>query len=336
MKSMEPRNLNVKSSGLLSTDQPSERERRLAMAVNRLPSFNQGSAPAEAGAPQSSDPDVQQVQKLETNLIVRSAWANRHELNFDSAEFAALREEIRSAGGNVQPIKVRRLRFIKAPGMHEVPARYEIVFGHRRYEACRLEGLPVLAMISQMNDQELFVEMDRENRARKNLSPWEQGQMYRRALDQGLFASRRALAEALGVDHSALSKAVTLAELPQVVIDAFPSPLDLQFRWGQPLKAALSADEAAVLKLADELKARRGQLSAKDVFDALTAQPAVQTRATAVTPALIKIEAAGRRAEISMSDKGDTLVAIESGAVRPEQLPQLEALIRDFLMSGQA
>ena len=51
-------------------------------------------------------------------------------------------------------------------------------------------------------DQELFEQMERENRSRSDLSAWEQGAMYRRALDDGLYPSLRQLAESLDVDPS--------------------------------------------------------------------------------------------------------------------------------------
>ena len=50
------------------------------------------------------------VRLLEPSRIAPSRWANRHETSFADAEFALLKEEIRSAGGNVQPIKVRPLK----------------------------------------------------------------------------------------------------------------------------------------------------------------------------------------------------------------------------------
>ena len=64
--------------------------------------------------------------------------------------------------------------------------------------------------------------MERENRERQDLSPWEQGMMYRRALDLGLFTSNRALATALGIDHSNVGKSLALARLPDEVVAAFP------------------------------------------------------------------------------------------------------------------
>ena len=47
-----------------------------------------------------------------------------------------------------------------------------------------------------VSDHELFSAMDRENRERADLSPYEQGTMYRRAVDEKLYPSNRRLAEA--------------------------------------------------------------------------------------------------------------------------------------------
>jgi ParB family chromosome partitioning protein len=58
--------------------------------------------------------------------------------------------------------------------------------------------------------------------------------MYRKALDEGLYPSLRKLAESVKVDVSLVSKSVSLARLPEAVVAAFPSPLDIQFRWAQP------------------------------------------------------------------------------------------------------
>src|SRR5690606_26125628 len=129
--------------------------------------------------------DAEVTRRLDPQQIVASKWANRDQTHFQTDAFARLKSEIENAGGNVQPIKVRAL----AGGAGE-GARWEIVFGHRRHRACLELGLPVLAMVQQdMKDADLFVEMERENRERADLSAWEQGVMYMRALEQGLFPS---------------------------------------------------------------------------------------------------------------------------------------------------
>lgn len=175
---------------------------------------------------------------LDPSVIHPSRWANRHELSFAGSDFQQLKDEIAGAGKNVQPIKVRPL--------DKQPGQYEIVFGHRRHRACLELGLPVEAIVEAMDDQALFAEMDRENRLRADLRPYEQGVMYQRALDDGLFSSQRQLSEKLGVNVSAVSRALDIAALPQHVLDAFSSPLSIQFRWSALLKDAIKTDADAV------------------------------------------------------------------------------------------
>ena len=208
--------------------------------------------------------DAKATRLLDAELVVRSQYANRHVENFSGPEFERLKADIRDAGGNVQPIKVR----VKA---NSESTQYEIVFGHRRHEACRQLGLPVLALVDNLEDRALFVEMDRENRARKDLSPWEQGVMYRKALDEKLFPSNRKLAEAIGVDLSALGKALALASLPDVIVAAFSNRSDLQFRWAKPLTDAWSANPGQVERRAKDLASRTPRLSARATLEGLMA-----------------------------------------------------------------
>ena len=172
--------------------------------------------------------DVTPAKKLDSSLVVPSKWANRHRDSFDSKDFEELKADVKSAGGNVQAIKVR-------PILNSNPQKFEIVFGHRRHRACLELDLPVLAVIESISDHVLFAEMDRENRQRADLRPYEQGEMYRRALEEGLYESLRKLADAIGVPVSSVSAAVKIAKLPLEILDAFSSRLDIQYRWASPL-----------------------------------------------------------------------------------------------------
>ena len=127
---------------------------------------------------------------------------------------------------------------------------YEVVFGHRRHQACLELDINVLAMIEDLDEKSLFVEMDHENRQRKDLRPYEQGVMYARALDEGLFPSMRKMAEEVGVEAGTASKAIALARLPAEVLAAFVSPLDLQFRWASDLTQAIQKNPELVLSKA--------------------------------------------------------------------------------------
>jgi len=259
---------------------------------------------------------------LDPKLIRRSRWANRHEASFSDPLFNLLKQEIGNAGGNVQPIKVRRVS--------DSSFEFEIIFGHRRHQACLELGLPVLALVDNVSDADLFVEMDRENRARKDLSPWEQGMMYRRALREGLFPSNRKLAEAVGADLSAVGKALALADLPAVVVDAFPSPLEIQFRWAKPLTDAVALDLNGVVNRLSNLGDAKAKRTAKQVFDAVVSDGG----GTVPPPSVSMIDVGGARATVSMSPKGRTLIEFETGVVSVSRLGALVKVIEEFLATN--
>jgi ParB family chromosome partitioning protein len=207
--------------------------------------------------------------KLDARSVHRSKWANRDAASFRTSEFASLKSEIESAGGNVQPILVRPLA--------GRAGQYEVVFGHRRLQACLELGLPVLALVAQveMPDAQLFVAMDRENRERQDLSPIEQGRMYAQALEEKLFPSARQMADSLGVSNAWISKTMSVATLPLPVIEAFASPLDIQPVHAKEIHLAIEKDQRAVLKRAEKL---RGQgLKAAAVAEHLVNGPRSQS-----------------------------------------------------------
>jgi ParB family chromosome partitioning protein len=200
-------------------------------------------------------------KKIDPNLIDPTQYANRHKDSFNTASFLRFKDEIEQAKGNVQPILVRQK-------LNE-PGRFEIVFGHRRHMACKELGIYVLASIciEYISDIELFSAMDRENRGRADLSNYEQGVMYQRALDAGLHTSKRQMAESLGVSHTWVNNVLSVANLPTPIIECFKSPLDITHRHAKLINTALDNDRKLVLKRAEKLRDKR--LSASAVLSGL-------------------------------------------------------------------
>ena len=245
------------------------------------------------------------VESIDPKRIVPSAYANRHELSFTGPEFADLKAQIASAGRNVQPIKVRRVGSDGDGGQ-----TFEIVFGHRRHRACLELDLPVAAIVEDLGDVDLFAQMDRENRGRENLSPWEQGMMYKRALDNGLFPSQRQLAAAVGAQSGNVSTAIQLASLPVEVVEAFVSPLELQFRWGTELKAALERDADGVLLRAVEIRSATPRPDARETLGRLTAVGHVSS--VPLEQFMSKGKVAGTWEEDS---RGNVVIRLKSGGL---------------------
>jgi ParB family chromosome partitioning protein len=255
------------------------------------------------------------VRMVDPKKIIASKWANRAQQNFDTDDFIALKEEIANAQGNVQPIKIR-------PVKGEIE-QYEIIFGHRRHRACLELDLPVLAVIEPVSDQDLFKEMDRENRTRLDLSPWEQGKMYRRALSDGLFLSIGELSKELGVDKGNLSKSLKLADLPDEIVEAFASPLELQYRWAKLLSDAVEQDADGVFKRASELKGRARP--GKEVLEHLLGL------APKAGPEVESIIVDGRVIAKMVIDGDKVNVQFEDKALSTEKKQKLPQLLRDFL-----
>ena len=271
------------------------------------------------------------LRKLDPSIIRPSKWANRHEASFLTAEFEELKAEIAAAGGNVQPIKVRPALVLNGstpPGERT----FELIFGHRRHRACAELGIPVLAAVEEASDVSLFEQMERENRGRKNLSAWEQGTMYRRALDDGLYSSLRRLAEGLGVDISLVSKSVSLARLPEAVVAAFQSPLDIQFRWAARLTEAMQKDPDGTLSRARAISETRGNLGAATILAKLVGLP--DSPPGRSPPQTLTISKAGKvAARLTADAKGRAVVHFEAGELPETKRKSLVKVIEDFLKS---
>ena len=261
------------------------------------------------------------TRHLPPEAVVPSKYANRDERGFLSDEFKAFADEIESSGGNVQPVKVR-------PVVGSDPQRYEIVFGHRRHRACLERGQQLLATIEPIDDRVLFQEMDRENRLRADLSAYEQGEMYRKALDNGLYPSMRAMAEALGAQVGNVSTAIRIARLDPVILDAFPSRLDIRFRWGSLLEDALTKSREQVLNVAKEIAAERKNGTTISAAEALTRMCSATRSAPGKAGNEEEIVASGRRIGVIQRSKGRVVIVLDDHAFPDEALSDVLDAVR--------
>jgi len=269
------------------------------------------------------------AQKLDPKLVKPSKWANRDEGSFRGTAWESFRDEISSAGGNVQPIKVRGVRPANTPSLV-----YEIVFGHRRHRACLELGLPVLAMVADTTDKELFEQMDRENRHRTDLTIYEQGEMYRQALDEGLYPSVRKLSERLGVGLGNASECVAIARLPAQVLNGFESRLDIQRRWAGPLAAAVQKDPDHVLAVAAAVEAERvaGRVvKSGEVFKRLTTIHEDIPSGSVVVAKSVSVQGGGDKAGKIGFNAKKRIFEITLSGLAPSEMKAVESAIKALI-----
>jgi ParB family chromosome partitioning protein len=208
--------------------------------------------------------DIIPVKLIAPELIKPSKFSNRLEINFESADFEELKKSISESSVNVQPIKVR-----ETPGGE---GDYEIVYGHRRHRACLELGIPVAAIvIKEMTEKQLFCEMEKENQFRKNVSPYEQGLLYKKVLDSGLYDSALSLSKDIGVEQAIISKSVSLINLPIEIAKSFPDVTAIQFNWITPLKKAYEKASSKVINEALEISKDVIRPAAVDIYKRLVA-----------------------------------------------------------------
>lgn len=160
-------------------------------------------------------------------------------------------------------------RPLRADPDHDV----ELICGARRLFVARHLNVPLLVDVREMTDRAAVIAMDIENRQRLDISPYERSLSFARCLRAGYFESQDDLAKALKISQSQVSRVLTLACLPSVVVSAFPNPLEIREGWGVDLTAVLQdvRKRQAMITCARALASRLPKSAAVDVYQQLIA-----------------------------------------------------------------
>ena len=206
---------------------------------------------------------------------------NGHERLEGSINEDTCREEIESVAKHGQRLPVLA-RFIKTDPAHDI----ELVYGARRLFVARHLNVPLLVEIRTLTDREAIVALDIENRMRKELSPYERGRSFQNWLRAGLFVSQDELARELNISASQVSRLLKLAQLPSVLVNAFPSPMEICENWGRDLIELWSTNECRdkVARAARTIAKETPRPAASAVFERLLATDTEEWRRRTARP----------------------------------------------------
>lgn len=149
----------------------------------------------------------------------------------------SLIDSIQAENGNRIPVVVRRTP--------QGPCQYELVIGTRRHwavswlNAHHYPDIELVAIIEDLDDEAAFRLADIENREREDISDLERGMNYRAAVDAYYDGVQARLADRVKLSKSMLARYIGLTDIPDTVISAFNSPMDLQVRHGDKLLPVL-------------------------------------------------------------------------------------------------
>jgi ParB family chromosome partitioning protein len=200
----------------------------------------------------------------------------------------SLIDSIQAENGNRIPVVVRRTP--------KADLAYELVIGTRRHwaiawlNANHYPDIELVAIIEDIDDEAAFRLADIENREREDISDLERGINYRAAVDAYYDGIQSRMADRVKLSKSTLARYIGLTEIPQTVVSAFASPMDLQVRHGDKLlpllrnPATRSKMEEAAMQIAAEQSFRQSgdeePISGSEVVARLIKPSSVRTGRT--------------------------------------------------------
>ncbi|GGG66740.1 ParB/RepB/Spo0J family partition protein [Edaphobacter dinghuensis] len=169
--------------------------------------------------------------EIPLDQIERNPFQTR--TRFDDSKLAELASSI-AATGVVQPILVRPL---------DMPGRYQLIAGERRWLASRRVGKSTIpAIVRQVSDEQTLEITIVENLQRADLNPMEQARAYQR-LSQQFHLTQEQMATRTGKERASVANFLRLLKLPETV-QAKVETGELSFGHA---RALLSLDSAEVM-----------------------------------------------------------------------------------------
>lgn len=201
------------------------------------------------------------------------------------------------------------------------PSRLELVSGVLRLAAIRKinEGrpkhaVPLLVEVRAMDDRQAFALVDAENRVRTDIAPIERARSYQFAITR-IYGTEAALAEALTLNKSSVSRTLDVARLPAEVRALVTDVREISAAQASSFMTAWREDELrpTLLQLAAELQ-KGGPAAASNVFEAFRAATAVSSGASEVCLA-VETETIGR---LRRRASGALAIELKAGAAKYE------------------
>ncbi len=156
----------------------------------------------------SGDTAIDDIRRLSIDLLDPNPFQPR--MNFDEDMLRDLAESIRTQGV-LQPILVRP--------HPDVPGRYQIIAGERRWRAAGIAGLHEIPVICrELSDVESAAAALIENLQRENLNPIEEAEGYQR-LVQNFGLTHETLGIAVSKSRAHVGNIMRLLTLPETVRD---------------------------------------------------------------------------------------------------------------------
>jgi ParB family chromosome partitioning protein len=208
----------------------------------------------------------QRKSKIQKTSVQRQAWVdpsccrpwehhNRAYELLTEERCADLIAGFRTQGRQQRPAVVRSLNGEDRIGEEGQTHDFEIISGVRRHWVVSwLRGKgevntkdePYLFLVvvrDDLDNTQAFELSDTENRGQKDISDFERAREYKWALDNLYEGNVSRMAEAIQMERSNLTRLLSLTEMPNVIVRAYPSILDIRTNHWRQLGPCFSSKE---------------------------------------------------------------------------------------------
>jgi ParB family chromosome partitioning protein len=228
--------------------------------ADKRPALGRGLSALIPDAPVATAQVPERSLDVDTDLLRPNQFQPR--THIDETRIEELARSIRS-NGIIQPIVVRR-----------VDSGYEIVAGERRWRAAQRAGLlKVPVVVRDIPEEKLLEAALIENIQREDLNPLEEAHAYRRLADD-FHLTQEQIADAVGKDRSSVANFLRLLKLPLEVRANLGSG---SLSMGHARALLGIADQAALVRVAREIVAKRLSVRETEAIVKKAAQPAAVT-----------------------------------------------------------
>jgi ParB family chromosome partitioning protein len=195
----------------------------------------------DAGIKSLNRSSIVNEKLLEIDPLQCRPWKlhNRHTRWLEKERLAGLVESM-GRDGQLQPGLVRKTQDEQYP--------YEIIFGVRRWSACKALGKKFRARITNEDDKACIRLMHFENEESRNISPLEKAFAYKDQLDQGIYKTQAEFAEDLNMTVRNLSRLLRIASLRE-----YEELVDLLFRFVDQLTLRGVEEIASIVAKEEEV-----------------------------------------------------------------------------------
>ncbi len=178
-------------------------------------------------------------------------WKHKDRPETELGNLTALAQDIKSYG-QTQPGMVRKSKDTE---------KYEIIFGERRWRACKIAGVPFKAVIRNVSDVDAALMQISENEQRKDLSEYAKGMSYYNLISSGV-VDQASLQKHLGISKTEMSRILSFAAIPKPILNAVGDFSKVSSYVASAIRAYVNKDQkyiSSIVKISSEISKGIGE-----------------------------------------------------------------------------